>query len=344
MKKDWYTLRSFLEGPLTRLLLIALSLTLASAVMLAIVETGPNPEISGFADGLWWALIFVLSGFEEIPFTQAGRLVALCLVLFGLTFLGLFTANISAILVEQKLGVKRRFNPMKLDGHIVICGYNSRVKGIISELHAEDIKNHKPVVVLAPDADARMDLGPLAMAVCGDPTKEQDLLGVGIKRASAAIILGEFNGDGDSNSDARAVLTTLAIESLNPAIRTCVEVSDPDNIPHLIYAKADEIVSTGELSANLLSQAALYPGITQVYAELLSNTYGSEIYQLPLPAGFSNRSIKELHSLLLEQDCILVGIRQVGKKSKLNPPLTLLAQEGDELLVISEHQPDIAPK
>ncbi|MDP3057883.1 MAG: NAD-binding protein, partial [bacterium] len=333
------------EKPLVKLMLIALSLTLISAIALAYFEYGPNEHIHGFIDGLWWALIFVLSGFEQTPVTTAGRLIALSLVLFGLTFLGLFTAAVSSLLIEQKLGIKRRFDPMKLEGHVIICGYNSRVKGIIEQLQAVEVTDRKPVVVLTTDLDPKTDLGPLAMVLCGDSTNEHDLLRAGVQNASVAIILGEINGSSGSNSDAKAVLTTLAIASINPNCRTCVEVADPANIPHLKYANANEIISTGGFSANLLGQAALYPGITQVYEELLSNTYGNEIFQLPTPTAYVGMSIRQLHHLLVEKGCILIGVRRTGDdqkaSAKLNPPLDLIITCGDELLLISECKPQL---
>jgi len=220
-------------------------------------------------------------------------------------------------------------------------GINPEITGFV--LHAPDVEQ-KPIVVLAPNIDPKMDFeDPLVVPVQGDPTVARDLKQAGIEKASAAIILGSFNGNHDNSSDARAVLITLAIESINPAVRTCVEVSDPANIPHLEYAKADEIVNSGGLSANLLSQAALYPGITQVYTELLSNIVGNEIYQIEVPSHYAHHTVRELHSKLLEKGCILVGVRWLSGenkgKSKINPPLNIMVMPGDELMLISEHRP-----
>jgi len=338
-------MKPWLKRPLSILLGVSLCLILIAASALSIVENGINPEITGFVDGLWWSLIFVLSGFEQTPVTNAGRFIALGLVLFNLLFLGLFTANISAMLIEQRMGLKRRLDPMELRDHIVICGYNHRVSEIIAQLHAPDVE-HKPIVVLAPGIDPKTDFADsYVVAVQGDPAVAKDLKRAGIEQASAAIILGSFNGSHDNSSDARAVLITLAIESINPKVRTCVEVSDPANIPHLEYAKADEIVNSGGLSANLLSQAALYPGITQVYSELLSNIVGNEIYQIEVPAHYAHHTVKELHGKLLDKGCILVGVRWLSGEnmgtSKINPALNAVVMPGDELMLISEHRPKI---
>lgn len=345
LKRLWLEIVPWLKRPLSILLGITLILIVIAASALALIENGVNPEITGFVDGLWWSLIFVTSGFEQTPATNAGRFIALGLVLFNLLFLGLLTANISALLIEQRLGLKRRLNPMELNGHIIICGYNHRVQEIIAQLHAPDVE-HKAIVVLAPNIDPKTDFeSPMVVAIQGDPAVAKDLRLAGVEKASAAIILGSFNSNHDNSSDARAVLITLAIESINPKVRTCVEVSDPANIPHLEYAKADEIVNSGGLSANLLSQAALYPGITQVYNELLSNIVGNEIYQIQVPPHFTHHTVRELHGKLLDKGCILVGVRWLSGEnkglSKINPPLNSVVMPGDELMLISEHRPKI---
>ena len=59
--------------------------------------------------------------------------------------------------------------------------------------------------------------------------------------ASSAIV---FPADASNESDMRSILTILAIESINPGVRTVVEVNNPKHVDHFKRAKANEILVT----------------------------------------------------------------------------------------------------
>src|SRR5207302_4177675 len=66
--------------------------------------------------------------------------------------------------------------------------------------------------------------------VRGDVTNEQDLRRAGIPEASAALVVPV---DASNEADMRSILTTMAIESIAPDVRTVVEVNNPAHVDHL---------------------------------------------------------------------------------------------------------------
>jgi voltage-gated potassium channel len=82
----------------------ALVSMIVAAVAIREAERGsPDTNITSIGDGLWWALSTVTTvGYgDEYPTTQAGRAVALVLMLVGIALLGVVTAAIAAWFVDR---------------------------------------------------------------------------------------------------------------------------------------------------------------------------------------------------------------------------------------------------
>jgi voltage-gated potassium channel len=67
------------------------------------VEQGTNPRIQTFGDAVWWAAVTATTvGYGDVsPVTSEGRLIAVALMLLGITFISVFTATISNYFFDQ---------------------------------------------------------------------------------------------------------------------------------------------------------------------------------------------------------------------------------------------------
>ena len=99
----------------------------------------------------------------------------------------------------------------------------------------------------------------------------------------------------------------------------------------------------GELSTQLLVQAALDHGITRVITELVSNRYGSELYKISPPSALIVRAfIDILCELKKEHDVLCLGIQnRVDHTLTANPAADYCLGSEDELLVIAGTRPDL---
>jgi voltage-gated potassium channel len=74
-------------------------------------EHGQNARIETFGDAVWWAVVTATTvGYGDVsPVTSEGRTIAICLMLLGIGFVGIFTATISNLFFDQgRLNVDER--------------------------------------------------------------------------------------------------------------------------------------------------------------------------------------------------------------------------------------------
>jgi len=136
----------------------------------------------------------------------------------------------------------------------------------------------------------------------------------------------------------------MTVKNAAPYLYTCVELMDPKNMDHCTMAKADEIIIVGELSTNLLVQAAMNHGITRLISELVSNRYGNDLYKVKVPSYLIGKSFfQALCDLKEKEDIICIGIEdKAGSTLKSNPDNDYILKTKDYMVVISLDRPNLA--
>lgn len=111
-------LRGILTGRgLHWVILTTLGVIVASAALVAAFERGAGGSIKEFPDALWWAITTVTTvGYgDTYPVTPEGRGIAAFLMIVGISFFGILTANIAAYFVEAKESGDKASLERKLD-------------------------------------------------------------------------------------------------------------------------------------------------------------------------------------------------------------------------------------
>ena len=135
--------------------------------------------------------------------------------------------------------------------------------------------------------------------------------------------------DGSNDSDMRSILSVMAIKSVAPHVRTVAEVNNPRHVEHFQRAHADEISSPRGLAPRgLLARSALYPGLAELVADIVSGGEGSELYRVEIPAeyvGLRRRSAR----LRGEHRATLLPVSR-GGRAYVNPPKDFRLAPGDD--------------
>jgi voltage-gated potassium channel len=291
-------------------------------------------------DAFWWSFVTITTvGYGDItPSTIGGRIIGVVVMVFGIGILGMFTATIASAFVDTKLKEGKGVNGVKVKDHFIICGWSYKAKEIIAELRADKKVKNKPIVIVA-DIPEKPIEDENTFFIHGE-VDDDILKKANLKDASVVMILTDEELDSYSR-DAKVVLNTLTIRKLNPNVYICVEISDSRNMQHGKLAGADEIIVIGELSGNLLVQAALDHGITKIITELVSNKYGNELYKVKPPESFVGMQFIDLLKLIKEKyNAIIVAIES-GEENKLvaNPPMKYTIQPEDYLVLIAHDRP-----
>ena len=317
-------------------------LVLLVLVLVATVAFSYFEEELGLFDAFWWSIVTVTTvGYGDIsPATPAGRFVGIVLMMLGIGFLAVLTATIASVFIESKLMENRGMKRVRVKGHLVICGWNFRGNDIIAELRADQKSKEIPIVVIADLNEKPLDDSHLHF-IRGE-IKPEVLEKANLKEAQTVILLSDDHLDTHVR-DAKTILDTLTIKSLYPDVYACVEIVESKNVGHCERAKADEIIVVGELSTNLLVQAALDHGITHIITELVSNRYGNELYKIEMPSSLVGRTffevmceLKKKHGIL----CLAVENRE-DHRFIANPDGDYRLGVQDELVVIAMERPEL---
>ncbi|AFY69213.1 Ion transport 2 domain protein [Thalassoporum mexicanum PCC 7367] len=332
----------FLEREnILRLLCIIGVLVIISSFALAIVE----PEIS-IHDAWWWSVVTVTTvGYGDIsPSTPAGRLIAIFLMFLGIGLLATFSATIASVLVDKKLKEELGMSHCTYENHIVLCEWNHRMRSIWNEFRYDYRTALTPMVLIA-DMERKPVEDDNLFFIQGqvdDATLER----ANLSKAKTVIVLGDDRLE-DTPRDAKVVLTTLTIESMNPSAYTIVELVNDAYIKHCERANADEIIVSSTVSSGLISQAALNHGITKVVCDILNAHYGNRLYKMPVPKSMVDRPFVEaLTEIKREHEGIVLAVHQGGPGGEVisNPNEAYLLKDSDSLIVMARDSPNFGRK
>ena len=74
----------------------------ASLAIIDMESDNPNANIKSFGDALWWSITTVTTGYNDLaPLTAEGRIVAVALMIGGISLVGIVTATLASWIVQR---------------------------------------------------------------------------------------------------------------------------------------------------------------------------------------------------------------------------------------------------
>jgi len=312
----WGVRRSFV----LKLGIILLAVFIGAAIAVYFVERGSGGSIKTLGEAFWWLIVTVATvGYGDFtPVTTTGRIIASVLIVIGVGLIPFVAAQGASYLVTRRLREEKGLEKISNKGHTVICGWNEHVEMILDSIIAR--QEHPEIILVNSLVPEKMNQVLLKYKsikprfVHGDFTSEAILELANVRQAATVIILSDTAQGDISGADERAILGTLAVRTMNPRARVCVEVTEPKAAPHVRRAGAREVIVHGEYDPFLITSAAMSEGVVLAVRRLLSYGDKSCLQQKVIPAEFIGKRFGELAAHFRErQNVMLVGLFSMGK-------------------------------
>ncbi len=343
-----------LSGRVIIAIIILAVVVVLEGIMLWWVTPPGDSNISSPSDGIYF-IVPMIFGETMAPQSLGERIVTLFALIQGL-ILTTYLIAIAAFFTVRGGRILTRTH----SGHYVICGWNFQGNRIIEELIEARANGHYDIVVVPGDPlpPELKQFGSNIFVVEGPSADDRTLIEAGIKSAKSAIVLNDTK-DTPESADAKVLMTTLAIETINEAVYTCAQIQHSENEVHLQRANVDEVIPLDMLGANLAVASALNPGVTKMISELVHFNEGSEFYKLtpPLPQSVIGQAFKDAQQYFASEDMILVAVESATLADSYNADREQGFQDSrgvyvnphdheitadDALFVISEDAPELA--
>jgi voltage-gated potassium channel len=259
--------------------------------------------------------------------------------------MGAIVGKISSVFVTKSL-LQR--NKMKKYKHfVVVCNWNTKAPGIVSELlQADEALNvvvvHTGAVNLHTDfKEEERDRLSFHQA---DPMNYEVLRGIRIPDAKSVILLADASVENPDDKNALIALAIKHLEKETTDVHVVVELIHTNRRKHLLDAGADEVICSTDYTAGIIAQSAIYNRMSEVYERLLSYSANTnEIYFVSkYPSSFIGKPFLDLIPEVSQRSdeqkspVLLIGIKR-KEKIFLNPKSERVSvlEKNDELIVMS---------
>lgn len=330
------------------LALFSFIIVVIAAALLHFTGIGPAPdEKLGFAEAAWQSLMRALdSGAVGGDSGWVFRGVMLLVTIGGIFILSTLIGSISSG-IDQSIEDLRKGKSMVLESnHTLILGYSSKIYSIISDLCIANENQKNPRIVILANLDkvemeddirAKIpDTKNTKIIVrSGSPLEVSDIQVVNPTEARSIIILSPEDID---NSDVHVIKAVLSLTNSKRRkqgkYHIVAEIKDPQNLEAAKLVGGDEAVYvlTADLISRLTAQTCRQSGLSIVYTDLLQFE-GDEIY-FSEEKQLWGKSFKD--SLFAFDESSIIGVFTKPGQALLNPSMSYVLQEGDQLIAISK--------
>jgi Castor and Pollux, part of voltage-gated ion channel len=304
--------------------------------LLTVRTSSPRPQgLAGVLTGMWQIIgsTFKVGGQVGHPAFVVARIMdAVVALLFASTLVSLITATVNKKILDLRRG---RSQVLETD-HVVVAGWSDDVFGIVSEVKAGSARHGRRMVAVLADRDKASMEDEIrsrtkdARIVCrtGNPLIAADLDRVNPAAAQSIIALAPPGGDADE-----LIIKTLLAIRARTGNRVVAAISDHANMAAARKAAGPraQLLDADDLTGRWIAQAALQPGLSLVFSELLRFT-GNEFCAQAVPELAGRTFADAVHSFPAATP---VGLSLPDGTVLLNPPGTTVIGADDEIVAIS---------
>lgn len=296
-------------------------------------------EAYSLREALYMTMITISTvGFTEVqPLGAAGQWFATGYIFMNFAVTGYVLAVFGYYFTEGELFKRLHMNTIKhqierMEDHVIICGFGRYGREIADQLRMQEV----PYLVID-QQQSRIDLllhskHPVPYLL-GDGTEEDMLRRARIFRAKSLIIT--FPDDAD------CVFAVLTARQLCPTVSIISRVNDVRSASKLSLAGANHVIRPEQVGGYHMAMLTSKPGAIEFFGcitrDVGNDISFEEITYEQLPPELHERTLDEL-DLRGRTGVNVVGYREKSGQMRVNPPLRLVLQPGDSLIVLGDRR------
>lgn len=318
---------------LWQIILIAATVIILSSLMIQVLEPETFPR---FMDALWWTMTTVVTvGYGDYyPSSDLGRIFTMLLLYtVGIGAMGVIIGKIfESFSLYKKMKEEGMLAYKGKDHYILIGSSKDKLKNVVDEiLHS----NKKCDIVIVDHSNETPVHHDRVHFVSGNPAEEEVLMQANILESKAVAVFTDDKIDFPEYADGKTLLISSRVEHISKQhqknIYTIAEIMKEKHIALFEHANVDEFILSNESGSKLMAHAAIYPGSSRLFKQLLSNTDGENLYEIEKKPHWE--SYKEAAMDLFNEGATLISdghSLDVARKSNEKIP------QGTKLFVICD--------
>lgn len=315
--------------------------TFVLLVTLLVVGTIGYVVIEGQSAGdslFMTAITLTAVGYEEVwPLSPVGRVFTMVLLVGGLTWLGLWFATLTSLIVELDLkGALRRRRNMNeiahMKDHVIVCGAGRTGRQVAQEL--ETMTSHFVIIEKDPRRIQELrEFLPDAHVIEGDATHDHVLLEAGLLEAKGLVAC--------LSKDTDNLFVCLSARDLAATVKIVARAYEEETMDKLYRAGADHVVSPNVSSAIRMASVLLRPSaVTFLDIATRSSDLALRMEQTVIGerSDVAGRTLMEAR-IPQRTGLIVIALRKKAAPRHdfvFNPVASTRLEAGDEVIVLGQ--------
>tara|TARA_Y100000310_G_C20699863_1_gene828706 strand:- start:6243 stop:7265 length:1023 start_codon:yes stop_codon:yes gene_type:complete len=304
------------------ILLAFLILFISSVTLYARFEFAPAvPQDNIYFEAFYWMVTTATTvGYGDItPQTIPGKILALVVMVLGVSMLGYILSQLTKTLVSANIGRFFGLNRVKDSIDYIICGWND-----IAQAAFEEVNDFNSRIIIISENRPDIEFSKNVQYMDGDPHDRSTLENANVSKAKNIMLC--------MNNDSKILLAIHVIRELNPWTNIIAKMNDPGYIPMAESAGADQTIAPAALAGRLLSIVTKQPYVVKWFLQATSVSMHEHFVEYPVQEKslFVNKTIADIRR---DSKLKIIGIESGDGFEKL-PSESYTISPGDKLIVM----------
>lgn len=351
-----YRFEFWVSRSLVLQLLFLTQALLVTAVVAGVMLRSLNPQdFPDTSKAVWWAFLHLTdTGYMGSDNGLLKRMVSIILTFGGcFLFLGGVIATLTTSFDQLLSSVRGGRTRVVEDDHFIVVGRGSRVQTLVEELAnsmANDARNRNSAIVVLSDClpatatNSTVGANKKIRVVhrCGSPLQRESWQRVDALHSQSVIFLSGRERLFCQLSDVAVVRDLAGLDEYLSEVnlvrkpKVVLDLSSPNSLlmaNNLGPGLEKRHLASQDFLGKLLCQTIRFPGIAEVFSQLMTDSWGQSIHLVPVSKhpGWRDLTLRELTEGLV--NAVALGFVR-GTQShilQLDEPLV----QGDEVVVVS---------